>query len=311
MQIHELNKQLDEGLYDAWQDAKAGYQALKQPGGLKALGKGIATMGIARGDWDKRVAAAANQPRVKQLAQTMAQQWSQLADQIEATPAPGQPATAQPAQAKPTTLKQKVQAQQAKKPAQPAGAPAQQTPTTTPTGGMNLSTVKAAPPAGAPTPAEQAKFQQRVASAAAKQPVTEVVAKVGTWSNEQYKQRFVQWFNTMLARTQISLDQLKSEMPQMGSQIEGLINDVVYLRNSTQQQKKVAELMEKALAAVTALRQQQRVQGTEPEAPAPQPTIVAQQAPALLTQLAKSGAQIRSTGNPAVDQVLKSLGFQL
>lgn len=310
MQIHELNKQLDEGLYDAWQDAKAGYQALKQPGGLKALGKGIATMGIARGDWDKRVAAAANQPRVQQLAQTMAQQWSQLADQIEATPAPAQPATAQPAQAKPTTLKQKVQAQQAKKPAQPAGAPAQQTPTTTPTGGMNLSTVKAAPPAGAPTPAERANLEKRIAAAQAK-PVTEVVAKVGTWSNEQYKQRFVQWFNTMLARTQISFDQLKSEMPQMGSQIEGLINDVVYLRNSTQQQKKVAELMEKALAAVTALRQQQKVQGTEPEAPALQPATVAQQAPALLTQLAKSGAQIRSTGNPAVDQVLTSLGFRI
>lgn len=302
MQIHELNKkkinedgQLNEvdvvGPNSIFNKAKAGYQALKQ-GGVKSL--------LNPAEFEKQYQAAINTPRVQQLAQAMAQQWSQLADQIEATPAPRQqqaPAQA-PAQAKPATLKQKVQAQQTK----------QSAPTTN-TGGINLGKIAPAPNPGAPTSAEREKFEKRVA-AASSNPVTEVVAQVGSWTNEQYKQRFVQWVNTMLARTQISLDQIKEEMPQVGSQFEGLINDVVYLRNSKEQIAKVAELMERALGAVTAIRQQQRVQGTEPQQAAPQTATIAQQAPALLAQLAKSGP-IKSTGNPAVDQVLKSIGFQI
>ena len=270
--------------------------------------------------FDQSLSKVQSNPQVQQYIQGLAQQWEK----------------SKPTQAKDigaaSTLKPggKVNPRLSKtpglKPAQPvAPAPATPVAPATPTPPpVDTSTIRPATKSGAPTPAEQAKLQQKIQAAMAKKPeVNEAFTdlpggKTSVTPASMLGTQFRQWASSAL---KTPIDTLEKN-PEVAPKLKAALDNVIKTNGS---QQAVIDYLSTAVAGIQMARANKQSADTTGQptlSSAPGATDIRQQLQSVgisnqqllkLGQLAQAtnNGPTSSTGNPAVDNILRAMGIRV
>ena len=218
------------------------------------------------------------------------------------------------------TIKTPQTNQQATAPASPVAAPA---PKTRAKYGVAPKISPAANP-GTPTPAEYEKFQQRIASATNKPTVKEAFNDLPGGTNttqSQYLKAFKTWVEQTIKMPLATLE----KDPILGKQLKAVQGQLVsaHGRDDAAAQKAFVDYMTLALAGVQNIEanksQDQSANATMSTSPVGAVSdkltgvIDSRQLTQIAGVLKSSGGTglLKDTGNPAVNDFLKSMGFRI